>query len=337
MPETHVLLVYLAALAAVFLAPGPDMVLLLATAAGHGTRAGLRTALGFAAARYCHCLAAGLGLAALFATHPPLQSAVRAGGAAYLLWLAWKAVKAGENTKDDARHRALFTPDSTNLPHAPAGKESPEGRETSDAAATRGPCPPKASVIRPVNATLGASTADALRDWEPGQSNPSARSDAPSGPGQKTCAARNPSATPRDENASARWGEGMGPTKNETALQTARTPKGLWPDFSRGLLTNLFNPKALLFCGLFLPQFVSSARGALLPQFLLLGAMLVVVGLAFDAVYAFMAGGLPGMLQRRRKTAAPDTPDAGESWSGRARRWLMGSVFAALAARLVAG
>lgn len=262
MPEGHTLLLYLAALGAVYLAPGPDMALLVATAAGRGTRAGLRTALGLAAARYCHCLAAGLGLAALFAAHPPLQSAVRAAGAAYLLWLAWKALRAGP-------------------PAAPSESEK---------------------------------TTRALR--------------APS----------------RDENAPARLGGktgpgGTSPTEECATSHGSRTATGLWPDFSRGLLTNLLNPKALLFCGLFLPQFVSASRGALLPQFLLLGALLVAVGFTFDTVYALMAGGLPGLLRRRRgtRTAGADTAGAGGSWAGRARRWLMGSVFAALAARLVAG
>lgn len=78
--------------------------------------------------------------------------------------------------------------------------------------------------------------------------------------------------------------------------------------FRRGLLTNLLNPKALLFCSLLLPQFLVPERGSLALQFLLLGTILVAVGLAFDALYALAGArlapwlsGRPGLqrLQRR--------------------------------------
>lgn len=54
----------------------------------------------------------------------------------------------------------------------------------------------------------------------------------------------------------------------------------------RGVLTNLLNPKALLFCSVLLPQFIRQQDGGLSGQFLLLGGVLVGVGMAFDAVYA---------------------------------------------------
>lgn len=56
--------------------------------------------------------------------------------------------------------------------------------------------------------------------------------------------------------------------------------------FRRGLLTNLLNPKALLFCSVLLPQFIQPQNGPLALQFALLGAVLVVVGLGFDGFYA---------------------------------------------------
>ena len=54
----------------------------------------------------------------------------------------------------------------------------------------------------------------------------------------------------------------------------------------RGLLTNLLNPKALLFCSVLLPQFVRPENGSMPGQFMLLGTILVAIGLMFDLTYA---------------------------------------------------
>ena len=54
----------------------------------------------------------------------------------------------------------------------------------------------------------------------------------------------------------------------------------------RGFLTNLLNPKALLFCSVLLPQFIRPEQGSVPGQFLVLGAILVGIGLVFDLVYA---------------------------------------------------
>jgi threonine/homoserine/homoserine lactone efflux protein len=54
-------------------------------------------------------------------------------------------------------------------------------------------------------------------------------------------------------------------------------------------LTNITNPKALLFCSVLLPQFVHADAGNVGGQFLLLGVVLVAIGLLFDVLYA-MAG-----------------------------------------------
>lgn len=56
--------------------------------------------------------------------------------------------------------------------------------------------------------------------------------------------------------------------------------------FYRGLLTNILNPKALLFCSVLLPQFIQPGQANVAGQFVLLGVILVGVGLAFDLVYA---------------------------------------------------
>lgn len=66
----------------------------------------------------------------------------------------------------------------------------------------------------------------------------------------------------------------------------------------RGFLTNLLNPKALLFCSVLLPQFVTAEAGPLAAQFALLGAILVATGLAFDLAYAAAGASIGRRLAR---------------------------------------
>lgn len=68
--------------------------------------------------------------------------------------------------------------------------------------------------------------------------------------------------------------------------------------FCKGLLSNLLNPKALLFCSVLMPQFIRPQAGHLAGQVALLGAMLVAVGLSLDIVYALGASRLSRWLGR---------------------------------------
>ncbi|MDE2584483.1 MAG: LysE family translocator [Betaproteobacteria bacterium] len=167
------LLVFVAALTAVYLLPGPDMALVLSTSAFSGPKSGLMAAAGLAISRTVHVTLSALGLAALFHTHPVLFDVVRWFGAAYLLVLAWKMLRAGVT----------------------------EGFE-------------------------GANFTG--RGWE--------------------------------------------------AIRS-------------GVMTNLLNPKALMFCALLLPQFISTQYD-LTAQYLTLGAILVGLGFAFDVLYALAASRL---------------------------------------------
>jgi threonine/homoserine/homoserine lactone efflux protein len=58
-----------------------------------------------------------------------------------------------------------------------------------------------------------------------------------------------------------------------------------------GIMTNLLNPKALMFCALLLPQFVSTQRD-FAAQYVILGTILVGLGMAFDGIYALAASRL---------------------------------------------
>lgn len=176
------LLLYLGALMAVYLLPGPDMAMILATTLKGGCHPGMLVALGLAISRAIHVCLSGLGLAALLMAHPALFDALRILGAFYLLWLAGQVMLA----------RGLFAP------------------------------PVAAQPLR---------AGHALR---------------------------------------------------------------------QGLLTNLMNPKAFLFCALFLPQFMPASPtgpAGQYGQYLLPGSILVLTGGVFDIVYVLAAGRLRQSLQ----------------------------------------
>lgn len=214
MIEPTLLYLYLTALTAVYLSPGPDMALVLAVSAGQGRKAGLNTACGIAIARSLHVTGSGLGLAVLFTTHPNLLTIVRIAGASYLLFWVWKIVRT--------------------------------------------------------------------------------------------------------------------PLVMETAVST--TASSVSSDVLRGFLTNLLNPKALLFCSLLLPQFISSEQGTLFSQFILLGGILVITGLFFDVNFVFLADGLMRRLGNKLSNGIRL-----RSRLEKARNWLMIIVLGGMAIRLLLG
>lgn len=85
---------------AVFLlsvAPGPDMLFIVANAAAGGRRAGLVSAVGMSTGLAVHTVAAALGLSALIAAAPDALTVIRIVGAVFLVYLAvssWRASRA---------------------------------------------------------------------------------------------------------------------------------------------------------------------------------------------------------------------------------------------------
>ncbi len=71
------------------LTPGPNMAYLAVLSAGDGRRAGYAATLGIALGLLIVGIGAALGLAALISNSRFLYEALRWGGVAYLLWLAW--------------------------------------------------------------------------------------------------------------------------------------------------------------------------------------------------------------------------------------------------------
>jgi threonine/homoserine/homoserine lactone efflux protein len=75
------------------LIPGPDVICILTNAVTRGTRAGAAVCAGIASAALVHVAAASLGLTAVLAAVPAAFIAVKAAGAAYLMWLGWQMLR----------------------------------------------------------------------------------------------------------------------------------------------------------------------------------------------------------------------------------------------------
>jgi threonine/homoserine/homoserine lactone efflux protein len=91
----HDWLLFAAAALGMVLSPGPNMMYLLSRSICQGRRAGFISLLGVVTAFLLHLFCASVGLTAVFLAVPLAYTLLRYAGAAYLLWLAWQAVKPG--------------------------------------------------------------------------------------------------------------------------------------------------------------------------------------------------------------------------------------------------
>jgi len=89
--------VFFAASVALALAPGPDNIYVLTQSAIQGRAAGLFVTLGLCTGLLFHTAAVSLGVAAVFAASAVAFNALKFLGAAYLLYLAWQAFRAGSS------------------------------------------------------------------------------------------------------------------------------------------------------------------------------------------------------------------------------------------------
>jgi len=180
MIDTGTLSLFVLAVLALFLSPGPNMAFVLSHGLAHGVRGGFAAAIGISAADLVHTLCAATGVTALVAAWPPSFDVLRYAGAVYLLWLAWQA-------------------------------------------------------LRPARARSAAET----------------------------------------------------------------QPAGFARIVRMALLSNLVNPKALLFFMVFLPQFVNPAHGHVTLQLLVLGVVLSAMALVFNTVLGAFSGQIGRRLQAR--------------------------------------
>lgn len=95
MPTTASLLAFALVALGMVLTPGPNMIYLISRSICQGHRAGLVSLGGVALGFVLYMLLAALGVTAVVMAVPYAYDALRFAGAAYLLWLAWQAIRPG--------------------------------------------------------------------------------------------------------------------------------------------------------------------------------------------------------------------------------------------------
>jgi threonine/homoserine/homoserine lactone efflux protein len=95
MPETASLVAFALVALGMVLTPGPNMIYLVSRSISQGRGAGFISLAGVALGFVVYMLCAAFGITALVLAVPYAYDALRFGGAAYLLYLAWQAVRPG--------------------------------------------------------------------------------------------------------------------------------------------------------------------------------------------------------------------------------------------------
>jgi threonine/homoserine/homoserine lactone efflux protein len=99
----HDLLLFAAGALLLVLSPGPNMIYLVSRSICQGRKAGVISLGGVVLGFFVHVLAAAVGLTALLLAIPFGYDVLKWCGAAYLLWLAWNAVRPGARSPFEAR------------------------------------------------------------------------------------------------------------------------------------------------------------------------------------------------------------------------------------------
>lgn len=93
MIDAATLLLFVGAVAVLLLSPGPSMAFVLAHGVALGWRGGVAAAAGICAADVTLTGFTAAGITALVARWPPSFQLIRLGGASYLFWMAWSALR----------------------------------------------------------------------------------------------------------------------------------------------------------------------------------------------------------------------------------------------------
>jgi threonine/homoserine/homoserine lactone efflux protein len=107
--------------------------------------------------------------------------------------------------------------------------------------------------------------------------------------------------------------------RNAVAPTTLRPPPlDRWRIWRQAALTNLLNPKVIMFFLAFLPQFAQPSVGPVWLQMASLGVVFIVLGFAYSIAVALIAGSIGHSLQRH-------------AGFRRAQRWITGTTLGGLA------
>lgn len=98
-PETSILLAYVAGVIVITLTPGPDMTFFISRAIGQSVPAGLAALAGASTGIFFHTALVAFGLAALIVASPAFFTALKLVGAVYLAFLAYQAIRHGSAFK----------------------------------------------------------------------------------------------------------------------------------------------------------------------------------------------------------------------------------------------
>jgi threonine/homoserine/homoserine lactone efflux protein len=110
MPNTTNLIAFALVALGMVLTPGPNMIYLISRSICQGRLAGLISVGGVALGFVFYMLCAAFGITALVFAVPYAYDALRFAGAAYLLYLAWQAVKPGGRSPFQVRDLPKDTP-----------------------------------------------------------------------------------------------------------------------------------------------------------------------------------------------------------------------------------
>jgi threonine/homoserine/homoserine lactone efflux protein len=110
MPTTSALLGIAVIALGLVLTPGPNMIYLVSRSITQGRRAGVVSLLGVAAGFAVYLAAAAAGLATIFVAVPAAYTLLKLVGAAYLLYLAWQAVRPGSTSVFTPRQLPVDSP-----------------------------------------------------------------------------------------------------------------------------------------------------------------------------------------------------------------------------------
>ena len=95
MPEAKTWIAFCLVCFGMALTPGPNMLYLVSRSISQGRWAGIVSLIGTAAGFVVYLLCAALGITALLMAAPIAYDILRFGGAIYLAWLAWQAIRPG--------------------------------------------------------------------------------------------------------------------------------------------------------------------------------------------------------------------------------------------------